>query len=110
MLSEETDVLEIAGRPAIHLWKSILEVNGQALDELGAPPMSLLALLNFAAKAVLQLHQLGIDGQGSALPGLDDIAFKLGQPVGVTLGQCGSPRWAHAHTSSSCASASGRRN
>ena len=112
MLGKKLHVLEVAGRPAAHVRKGVLQVIGQAVDDLDAPAMDPLALHPVPPDAAVKLHQLGIDGQRRALPGLGDLAFELGQPVGVAFGQGerGAVGGLHSKTSSSSASASGRRS
>jgi hypothetical protein len=112
MLGEKPHVLEVARRPAAHVRKGVLEVSGQAVDDLGAPALPLLALQDVASDAAVELHQLGIDRQRRALPGLGNLALELGQPVGVALGQGerGAAGGRHAQVSSSSASASSRRS
>ena len=82
------------------------------VDDLGAPALGLLALHDVTTDTGVELHQLGIDHQRRALPGLGNLALELGQPIGVALGQGerGFFSGRHAQASSSSASASSRRS
>ncbi len=86
MLGEEPHVLEVARRPAAHVREGGLQVARQAVDHLRAPTLGLLALQDVAPDAVIDLHQLGIDSQCRALPGMGDLTLELGQPFGIALG------------------------
>ena len=86
MQGKKPHVLEVAGLPAVHVWKGVLQVTGQAVDDLDAPAMDPLALHHVPPDATIQLHQFGIDSQRRVLPGLGDLALELDQPVSVTFG------------------------
>lgn len=112
MLGKKPRVIEATGRPTAHVGKGVFQVIGQAVDDLGAPAMDPLALHHVPPNAAVDLHQLGIDGERRASPGLDDLALELGQPVGVAFGQSerGAAGGLYAQASSSSASASGSRS
>ena len=112
MLGKKPRVFEATGRPAAHVGKGILQVTGQPVDDHGAPTLGLLVLQDALPDTAVELHKLGIDRQRRALPGLGNLAFELGQPVGVPFGQGerGLAGGRHTQASSNRASASARRN
>jgi hypothetical protein len=96
MLSKKRHVFEVAaGKPA-NIGKGIREISRQTLDHFSPPSIHLLALSDFHSDPMIQLHQLGIDGQGCTLPCLRNIDFELSQPVHIAFGQYGNRFFAHS--------------
>ena len=85
MLGKKPHVFEVAGRPAAHVRKGIFQVARQPVNHLGTPALGALPLQDVAPDEPIQLHQLGIDGQRRALPGISNLALELGQPVGIAF-------------------------
>jgi hypothetical protein len=77
MLSKKRHVLKVTTGKTTDIGKGIAKIAGQTLNDFGPPTLHLLTLADFAAEAVIQLHQLGIGGQRRTLPGLGNIAFEL---------------------------------
>src|SRR5690554_3378929 len=87
MLGKESHVLEVSCGESTHFRKRVFQVLSQAINDLGAPSLLMLAMLYLSSDPVVKRNQFGVDSQRRPLPSVCDVAFDLLQPVGVANGE-----------------------
>ena len=66
MLGKKPHVLEVAGRPAAHIRKCILQIARQSINHLRAPALCLLALQKVPPNVVTREIESGVMGDYDA--------------------------------------------
>ena len=82
-LRKPAHILEVSGREALHLGEGRLQIVGQAVGDLRAPPFPALLVEDVAPEMPIELHDLGIDGQRRALLRRVDARLHVSQPLSV---------------------------
>ena len=75
---ETPHVLEVSRRKPAHVGKRLAQVRRQAVDDLGTPALSLLAIKDDPAYLPIRRHHRGIGGQHRAQPRLSNALLDLG--------------------------------